>query len=99
MIAALETAAVAVAAAAPFSTSRRLTSILASSHTRRRAMRADLAKGSSEVEHRDPIEHRRAKRIPERTAAEAHPKHENEGRADHRDEESIAARGRKPEDS
>src|ERR1700677_3586256 len=100
MIAALLTAAAAVVAAAPLSTSRRFTSIILSSRNACPAPReTGRAQGLREDEHRDPVKNRRGQRIPERSAAKPHPEYENETRADHSDEEAVAARRREPENA
>src|ERR1700677_2764476 len=100
MIAALLTAAAAVVAAAPLSTSRRFTSIFLSSRNACFAPReTGRAQGLREDEHRDPINNRRSQRIPGRSAAKPHPEYENETRADHRDEEAVTARRREPENA
>src|SRR5271163_3449400 len=100
MIAALPTAAAAVVAAAPLSTSRRFTSILLPPKTPvAHHAKQTRDRGLREGEHRDPIKNGYCQRIPQRSSAEPHPEYENETGADHRHEEPVAARRREPEDA
>src|SRR6185437_2122896 len=80
---------------APFSTSRRLMSMLSppyrpAAHHARQALRL-----SGENEHGDAKQPRYAERIPELSSAKANPQNSDVGCTEHRHEEAVTACGRK----